>query len=283
MRPAICNEMFKGWPHGRIARFAADLGYEGVELAPFTFEGDPVRLPREARRALRAAYEDAGLAVVGLHWLLAGTEGLSITSEDDGVLARTAEHLKRLTRLCGDLGGEVLVFGSPKQRSLAPGQDPMHARERVVWLFKDLALAASDAGVVFCFEPLGPAETNFINTMREGVRLVEDVDHPAVQLHLDVKAMVSAEGRPPAEVIREEGGRRLRHFHANDANQLGPGMGEVDQAPISAALKAVGYNRWVSVETFAEGPGPEEIARRSLDCLRRVYAHAAEGGTSNNV
>jgi sugar phosphate isomerase/epimerase len=98
-----------------------------------------------------------------------------------------------------------------------------------------------------------------------------------VKLHLDVKAMTSAEGRTPAAVIAEEGGRHLRHFHANDANLLGPGMGEVDQVPIGAALRAVGYNRWVSVETFAEGPGPEEIARRSLAELKRAYGEAANG------
>ncbi len=277
MKLAICNEMFKGWEHARIARFCAGLGYEGAELAPFTFGTSPVAMTKEQQRALRGAYEDAGLPVIGLHWLLAGTEGLSITTEDDTALARTAEYMKQLTRLCGALGGEVMVFGSPKQRSLEPGQDAAAAFARVVWLFKDLALAASDVGVTLCFEPLGPAETNFINTMREGVSLVEAVDHPNVRLHLDVKAMTAAEVRPPAEVIREEGGRHLRHFHANDANLLGPGMGDVEQAPIGAALRAVGYNRWVSVETFTEGPGPEEIARRSLAELRRAYQEESNG------
>lgn len=272
MKFAICNEMFKGWEHRRMAACAAAAGYEGVEVAPFTLGAQPAALTPVQVGAIRREFEAGGLRVMGLHWLLAGTEGLSITSPDDEALFRTKAHLTALIGLCRDLGGEVMVFGSPKQRLVAPGQNPEDAFRRAVRLFQDLALVAAPALITLCFEPLTAAETNFGNTMAEGVRLVEAVRHPAVKLHLDVKAMRGAEPRSPAETVLAEGGKLLHHFHANDPNLLGPGMGPEDQAPIGAALKTIGYDRWVSVETFVDGPGPEAIATQSMASLRRHYA-----------
>ena len=263
--------MFVDWPQEKVASFAAKAGYAGVELAPFTLARVP-DLPGAAERArVRAAYQDAGLKIVGLHWLLAKTEGMSIAGREAGPRERAARYLKDLIELCGELEGEVMVFGSPQQRNIEPDDEPKAAFDRAAAMFQELAPFAAAAEVTICFEPLTPKETNFINTMRQGVGLVEAVNHPNFRLHLDVKAMCGAENRPPADVILEEGGRYLRHFHANDTNLLGPGMGYVEQVPIGRALNGVGYNRWVSVETFAEGPGPEEIALRSIKELRRAY------------
>jgi sugar phosphate isomerase/epimerase len=271
VRYAICNEMFKGREHGRVAETVSRMGYRGAELAPFTLSGEPLRMPKEARLLVRRAFEDAGVAVIGLHWLLAKTEGLHITSPDDAARGRALDHLSGLVELCNDLGGGVMVFGSPAQRSVAPGGDPAAAFARARDLFRVLAPKAGNAGVTICFEPLTPKETNFVTTMREGVALVEAVGHPAFQLHLDVKAMAGAEAKPPADIIREEGGRHLRHFHANDPNLLGPGMGDFDFSAVARALKDIRYDGWVSVETFVDGPGPEETARRSIETMKTAF------------
>jgi len=275
MRFAVCNEMFAGWAHTGIAAKVKSIGYEGVELAPYTLSPDPARMKPSDVREIREAYEDAGLDIIGLHWLLAKTQGLSITSPDDAVLDRTSEYLRNLLALCSDLGGQLMVFGSPVQRNLASGQSFEQGFARAVRLFKDVSTAAGASGITICFEPLTNAETNFVNTMKEGVRLVEAVGHSHFRLHLDVKAMRGAEPVSPAETIRAEGGRYLHHFHANDPNLLGPGMGDEDFAPIAAALKTAGYDRWISVETFTAGPGPEEVARRSLETLQSHF-----GGTN---
>src|SRR4029450_2863301 len=121
-------------------------------------------------------------------------------------------------------------------------------------------------GVWRCLEPLAPAETDFINTAEEGARLMEAVGHPRFVLHLDVKAM-SSEATPVPEIIRRYI-PRAGHFHANDPNRRGPGFGQVAFVPISQALKASGYDRWVSVEVFDYTPDPETIASRSVEYMR---------------
>src|SRR5437016_563146 len=121
MRYAICNETFEGWDHARVCHFVADLGYQGLEIAPFTLAPRVTDVTAERRRELRRHAEECGLRIIGLHWLLARTEGLQLTAADEGVRRRTAEYLADLARCCRDLGGDLMVFGSPAQRRIPAG------------------------------------------------------------------------------------------------------------------------------------------------------------------
>ena len=115
-------------------------------------------------------------------------------------------------------------------------------------------------------EPLGPEEGNFLNTAAEARDLIERVGSPQVQLHLDVKAM-SCDAKPITEIIREFADLMI-HFHANDPNRQGPGMGNVDFVPIMQTLADVDYDGWVSVEVFDYAPGVEKLVNDSLVNLR---------------
>ena len=270
MKFAICNEQFEGWEFDRVCRFVRSVGYEGLELAPFTLAPSITDVSPQRRAELRLQADDAGVELFGLHWLLAKTEGLYLTSPDASVRRRTAAYLGSLAEACHDFGGTVMVFGSPKQRSLLPGVSSDQAYGWAAETFRDAMPAIADCGVTLCMEPLSPAETDFVNTCADGVRLGAMVNHPNFVLHLDVKAM-SSEQTPVPELIRLHGGS-AGHFHANDANLRGPGFGPIDFVPIFRALRNAGYNRWVSVEVFDYTPDPETIERQSIDYMQRCLA-----------
>ena len=100
----------------------------------------------------------AGVEIIGLHWLLAKTEGFYVTSPDAIVRARTADYLVSLADAARHMGGELMVFGSPKQRSLLPGVSWDRAFEYAVDTFTRAMPGIADNGIRFCMEPLAPAE-----------------------------------------------------------------------------------------------------------------------------
>ena len=271
MRYAICNETFEGWDHARICRTAAELGYTGLELAPFTLAPRITDVTLTERQKLRSEAEAAGVRIIGLHWLLAKTEGLHLTSPDASVRQRTADYLVELARACRDMGGDLMVFGSPAQRRIPPGATRTQAVDFATDTFKRAVNGIADANVRLCLEPLAPAEADFIQTAAEACEILDRIAHANFVLHLDVKAM-SSESISIPELIRTHAAH-TGHFHANDANRRGPGFGDVDFVPIFKALKDSKYAGWVSVEVFDYTPDPVTIARESIRYMRECEAN----------
>ncbi|MCB1064631.1 MAG: sugar phosphate isomerase/epimerase [Verrucomicrobiae bacterium] len=270
MNYAICNETFQDWPFEKAFRYARECGYTGVEIAPFTINTDAKAISAEERKTVRDQIADAGLTCVGLHWLLAKTEGFYLTTPDAEVRNRTADYLAELARLCRDLDGSIMVLGSPFQRNLLPGVTHDQAMAFAAEVIRTAMPVLEDCGVTLALEPLGPVEGDFLNTAELGIELAQMVDSPNCRLHLDVKAM-STETKPIADIIRDSRDW-IAHFHANDPNLLGPGMGEVAFEPIFAALNEIGYDKWVSVEVFDYSPGAETICEKSLAYMREIEA-----------
>jgi sugar phosphate isomerase/epimerase len=276
MRYAICNETFEGWDHERVCRFVAGLGYQGLELAPFTLAPRITDVSAARRRELRRQAEEHGLTILGLHWLLAKTEGLHLTSADAGVREKTARYLVELARCCAELGGNILVFGSPAQRRIPAGATRAGAAENALDTLRRARAGIAGAGVKLCLEPLSPPEADFLNTAAEAVELLDQLNDPCFALQLDVKAM-STDEAPAPDLIRRHAAR-TGHFHANDPNRRGPGFGATDFVPIFRALRDSGYKGWVSVEVFDYSPDPETIARESLRYVRECEAEASRLG-----
>jgi sugar phosphate isomerase/epimerase len=266
MKYAICNETFQDWPFEKAFEFARQCGYEALEIAPFTINKDVRQITAAERATVRQQAEDAGLSILGLHWLLAFTEGFYLTSPEPEVRQATTAYFEDLARFCHDLGGDIMVLGSPHQRNVLPGVTMSEAMGYAAEVLKECMPTFAELGVQLALEPLGPEEGDFLRTADLAVELIEMIDSPPCHLHLDVKAM-STEGQPIDEIIRKHADH-LIHFHANDANRRGPGMGDIDFVPILQALKDINYDGWVCVEVFDYDPGVEALAKESIDYLK---------------
>lgn len=270
MKFAICNETFLDWPLERGFAAAAEYGYTGIEIAPFTLDRQPTAISAQRRVEIRQQIEAAGLETVGLHWLLAKTDGIHLTSPDAAVRRRTTEYLGQLARLCADLGGRVLVLGSPQQRNIPAGVTHEQAMDHATEVLLGTVTALEACDVQLALEPLGPQETNFMVTTAETLELIERIAAPRIRLHLDCKAM-SSETESIPEILRHYS-PWMAHFHANDPNRQGPGFGQLDFVPIFRALREIDYRGWVSVEVFDYTPGIERLAHESLDYMRRCQS-----------
>jgi sugar phosphate isomerase/epimerase len=276
IRLGICNELFEGWDFKDVCKTVRGLGYDGLEIAPFTLAPRITDVDPARRRELRSIVEDSGLATIGLHWLLAKTEGFYLTSPDAETRRRTGDYLVALAEATRDLGGTLMVLGSPKQRDLLPGVSYEQAEDYAVEVFRRIMPAVGAAGVDLCLEPLAPSETDFLNTCAQATAVIQKVGHPNFKLHMDVKAQSGETDATVPDLIRRYA-RDAGHFHAQDTNLRGPGMGDVNFGPIFKALVQSGYDRWVSVEVFDFSPGAEETARQSIACLRRELEAAQAG------
>jgi sugar phosphate isomerase/epimerase len=270
MKFALCNEMFEGRPMAEVCSIASRLGYDGIEIAPFTLAPSAMDISTDLRKETRRIITDNGLETVGLHWLFAGPAGLHLTTNDKKTWGRTRDYLSCLLDLCSELGGKVLVLGSPKQRSLEPGQTLEDAWNRAADSLKSVLDKAGDLDLTICIEPLSPVETDFINTVAQAMEMVRQINHPSLKIHLDVKAMCS-EPTPVPDIIRSVGAEDIGHFHVNDPNLYGPGMGDVDYGPIAEAIRDIGWDKWLSMEVFKYDPDPETIARKSIEYLRLFF------------
>jgi len=266
MHYAICNETFVGWEHARVCDRVAELGYGGLEIAPFTLAPLITDVTTLQRADIRAHAETAGLKIIGLHWLLAKTSGFQLTSPDAEVRKLTGEYLGELAIAAAELGGDILVLGSPVQRNVPAGHTYQQAEDFACDTLSYCLKTLERTDVKLCLEPLTPKETDFMNTAASAVKIIDRLGHPMVKLHLDVKAM-AAESASREDTIRAFAAYTY-HFHANDENLRGPGTGAIDFKPIFAALKETNYAGWVSVEVFDYTPDPDTIARESIEYMR---------------
>jgi sugar phosphate isomerase/epimerase len=268
MRISLCNEVVRDLDFPAQCALAATLGYDGLEVAPFTLDAEaPHLLPASRRMALRRAAAEAGIAITSLHWLLVAPAGLSITSADPAVRARTLDVMERLVALAADLGARLLVHGSPGQRRVEAEGDAARAEEAMArageW--------AARHGVTYCLEPLDAGQTNWCTTVAEAAAIVARIGNPALRTMLDVCAAGRGEGEPvPALLERFVPKGVVAHVHLNDRNRRAPGQGGDRFGPVLAALRRVGYAGFAAVEPFDYVPDGPTSAARAIGYLRGI-------------
>ncbi len=270
MNYAICNETFQDWNLEETCREVAGAGYQGIEVAPFTLGKDVRAIGSHERQEFASIAQRAGLQVVGLHWLLVSPPDLSLTSQDEAVRAETADYLAALVDFCSDLGGRIMVLGSPAQRRIPAGDTREIAADRLLACLSPALDRAVRQGVTICLEPLPPPESELVLNLQEAVDLVRRVDHPNLRTILDVKS-ASSQPQPIPDLIRQYA-PLIAHVHANDANRRAPGYGDVDFVPILAALRDIGYTGYISIEVFDNPTDPSAVAHDGLAYLRRCEA-----------
>jgi sugar phosphate isomerase/epimerase len=253
------------------------LGYEGIEIAPFTLAEDPATLTAERRREVKDIIGSEGLEFVGLHWLMVSPKGLHVTTPDAALREKGWTHIRNLIDLCGDLGGGVMVFGSPKQRSTTGGLSREEATKNYVDGMAKVAQQAEDRGVRLLIEALPSDQTDVVLSLEEAVEHVKTIGSPAVRTMFDTHNAV--EEREPHAVLIERYFEYIEHVHVNetDGSHCGwvkPGATAYDFVPVFQALARRNYQGWISLEAFDFTPGAEVLARESMEFLKQKLGEA---------
>jgi sugar phosphate isomerase/epimerase len=268
MRISLCNEVVRDLDFAAQCALAAALGYDGLEVAPFTLDAEaPHLLPASRRAAIRRAALDAGIPLTSLHWLLVAPAGLSITTADAAVRARTLDVMERLVALAADLGATLLVHGSPGARQVAADGDAARAEQAMAragdW--------AARHGLTYCLEPLDSGQTNWCTTVAQAAAIVQRIGNPALRTMLDTCSAGNGEAEGVVRLLERWVPTGLvAHVHLNDRNKRGPGQGEDRFGSILAALRRTAYPGFCAVEPFDYVPDGPTSAARAIGYLRAL-------------
>lgn len=244
MNFATSNIALSPYDHAEELRQLPALGIKGLEVAPSRVWKDTWRgLSASDVEAYRRTVEDAGLKIIGLHSLFFDHKDLGLFRNGE-LRARSLDFMEHLSALCRDLGGRTLIYGGGRWRKEHPVDE---AFDEATDFMGELSHRIESHGTCYCFEPLGPSDTDFIHTVGDSVRIVEAVASPALRVQIDAKALVEND---EAELSSfHTGAPYLVHYHANE-----PGLGVlgssglVDHGKLGACLKEIAYGGYVSIE-----------------------------------
>lgn len=263
---SICNELFEKWTFEDTCRTAHKYGWTGIEISPFTLADSVDQISVGRRKELRGIMASEGLRFVGMHWLLVTPNWLHVTTPDKSLRERSWQYFGKLIDFCGDLGGGVMVFGSPKQRGTRDGATRAEATRRFAEGLAGVARRATARKVTICVEALDHSQTDVVNTLAEAAAVVKQVNHPAVRMMFDFHNV--PDEKEPSEVLVRRYYPMIRHVHINEMDGRHPGTGTYDFLPVLRVLKEKKYRGWLSLEVFDFKPGAERIARETIEFMR---------------
>lgn len=270
-RHAICNEAFEGWDFAKACKTIKSLGYQAIEIAPFTLAERPAQISADQRNEYAKIIREEGLEFAGLHWLMVAPKGLHVTTPDETLRAESWQHIRELIDLCADLGSNgVMVFGSPAQRRTTGGLTREEATRHYIDGLASVASHAVDRGVRILVEALPPDQCDVVLSLEEAVGIVKEINSPGVRTMFDTHNAV-AEERPHAELV-DEYFEYIEHVHVNEMDGGHPGTADYDFKPVLATLARRNFPGYVSLEAFDFKPGAETVARESIEFLKKEIA-----------
>jgi sugar phosphate isomerase/epimerase len=275
MRLAFSTNAYMKFPFEEAASRIAALGYEGLELMADVPHAWPSGLLDGPKQAIRSAMARNGLAFSNVNAFMMNAVNdyrqpywyPSFLEADEGYRRVRIDHTRRALTLCAELGAPHITTepGGP----LAPGQ----SRESAVALFveglKPLAEHADKLGVMLLIEP---EPGLLVETTEQYLEVAEKVDSPAIGLNFDVGHAYCVGEDIPKAIASLAG--QIRHYHFEDIaatrvhHHLVPGRGAIDFAGVVEAIRAAGYDGWLTVELYPNIDDPDAAARGAFEVLK---------------
>jgi D-psicose/D-tagatose/L-ribulose 3-epimerase len=229
-----------------------EWGFDGVEL--FLSPSEPASVP-----AVRRILDQIGLERTTCSVL---PREANLIDADPLVRARGVEFLRQCVERTAELGGRLIC--GPLYAGLGVMSGRRRTEDEWKWGVEGLqvtALQARKLGVTLCIEPLNRFETYFLNTLSDAAQLVHDVGEHNVLIHFDT-FHANIEEKHPADSLRAVA-KELGHVHISENDRGTPGTGHNDWRGVLSALKEIGYDDWMTIESFAQ-PEPELAAAAAV-------------------
>jgi D-psicose/D-tagatose/L-ribulose 3-epimerase len=253
-----------------LLKKAASMGFDSFEFAvenPADFDVKKVK---------------NAIAESGLRPVVCGAFGPSrdLTHEEAKFRTESLDYIRDTLKLCQAWGVKVMCgpmySAVGKRRHVSPEQKKVEWDLAVKGL-KQAGTMAADHGVVLAIEPLNRFETDLVNTAAQCVKLVCDVGHDAVRVHLDTFHM-NIEEDSIYEAVKLAG-KSLAHIHACECNRGTPGNGLVDWKGLAKGLKEINYSGEAVIESFT----PECKAIAAAAAIWRPLAKTQDDLASNGL
>jgi len=251
-----------------------ECGFDGFEVPVF----QPAKVPaKEIRQALSANNLECTVCAIL-------PAGMNPISDNPDIRRRTRQHLVDTIKVAADLGSTLM--GGPVYSPV--GHLPGRRRTSDEWqwaveCFQSLGESLHANGITLALEPLYRFETYFLNTAADAVKLCSEIGHSSIGVLLDTFHTNIEEKDVAAAFLKT--GKKLKHIHACENDRGIPGTGHVDFAGIASALKKIGYDGWITIESFGYShkelaaaaaiwrdlaPTPEAVAFDGLPFLKSV-------------
>ncbi|HHV94475.1 MAG TPA: sugar phosphate isomerase/epimerase [Firmicutes bacterium] len=237
---------------------AARLGYDGIELALL----DRSQVDIGAIKTLLSEY-NLELPVVSTGQIY-GQSGLCFTDPDEGRRGRAIAQFKGLMEVAAEFGAMINIgrVRGPYFASISKQE----AEDNFLRAMEELAQLGQRLGVGILLEPVNRYEIDFVNSCAQGAEILDRLGYDNVKLMPDLFHMNIEE--PSIEGSLRKYIDYIGYIHFADSNRHAPGRGHLDFESIFAALAALHYDGFISVEILPY-PDPDTAAKEAVEYLRK--------------